>query len=177
MHSRPATRTIQEYFIARYRAVQTGPTSQLGGVEKGLARLSYRSGTEGPLNAEPTSATPKHTATNPTSASAERVGAPRLRFLASSYDLSSSLSADARATIPLRAVVVPRSSRRGAKALSGILEPVWCNSVRPNQDRPDQALFFLPANDSRRVRSASLCGLRSSPTLCYSPSTKPRLRV
>jgi hypothetical protein len=132
-------------------------------VEKGLARLSYHPGTEGPVKAEPTSAGLKHTATNPTSASAERVGAPRLRFLASSYDLSSSSSADARATIPSRAVVVLRSSRRGAKALSGILEPVWCNSVRPNQDRPHQSHFCLPANDSRRVRSASLCGLRSSP--------------
>ncbi len=63
--------------IARYSAVQTGPNSQLGGVKKGLARLSYHSGMEDAVNADPTRAAPKHAATKPTSASTERAGAPQ----------------------------------------------------------------------------------------------------
>ena len=117
------------------------------GLGQAFAQFRYR----GAVNAEPTKAAPKQAATNPTSASASRVAAPRLWYLAS-YNLSSSLSAGARATTPFRAAAAPRSSRRVAKASSGVLGLVWCDLVRPSRDRVFLGLFYLLADGLRRVR-------------------------
>jgi len=48
--------------ISRYRMVQTGPNSQLGGVKEGLLRFAYQSGTASRVKSEPIKAAEKVTA-------------------------------------------------------------------------------------------------------------------
>jgi hypothetical protein len=44
----------------RYKADQTGPNIQLGGVQEGFARLAYQDGIEGFVKIDPINAAPKH---------------------------------------------------------------------------------------------------------------------
>jgi len=45
--------------IMRYKADQTGPNIQLGGVQEGLARLAYQVGIDGVVKMDPKKAAPK----------------------------------------------------------------------------------------------------------------------
>ncbi len=66
-----------ETAIRRYSVVQTGPTTESGGVQIGIASVGYQSRTDVEVMAAPTAAAAKETATRATSHAAWRIGEGR----------------------------------------------------------------------------------------------------